>query len=305
MVAGHNPPAVPVKPILLHRGESAVIFSVEEIKAMTEPFQLALVGKFSFGRLSIDIIRKFFVSLGLKGSCQVSLLDNQHVLIKLSLEEDYSRIWVQQTWYVSGWGMRIFKWSTDFRCSVESPIVPVWVSLPYLSIHFIHCKSTLFSIAAAIGTPLCVDHAIASVNRPSVARVLVKYDVSRPLLPRIWISEGDSDFWQDVVFERVPAYCFSCRHLGHSDASCYVANPKLRKAVQLVGQAKGTAPRDKGKLPVSEPAAQSRETRAPQYVVVADHQPQVPTFSIRVRARILFWFPLFRCLLMLFLLIPN
>ncbi|KAH9684252.1 protein WVD2-like 3 [Citrus sinensis] len=105
--------------------------------------------------------------------------------------------------------MRVFKWSTDFRCSAESPIVPVWVSLPYLPVHFIHCKSALCSIASAIGNPLRVDHATASVNRPSVARVLVEYDVSKPLLPRIWIGEGESGFWQDVVFERVPAY-FDC-----------------------------------------------------------------------------------------------
>lgn len=85
---------------------------------------------------------------------------------------------MRQTWYVSGRDMRTFKWSIDFRCSLESPIVPILVSLPYLPIHFIYCKAVLFSIAAAIGTPLRVDHATTSVNRPSVARVLFKYDVS-------------------------------------------------------------------------------------------------------------------------------
>lgn len=126
--------------------------------------------------------------------------------------------------------MRVFKWSTDFRCSTESLIVSVWVSLPYLHVQFIHCKSALCSIASAISIPLRVDHTTASVNRPSVARVLVESDVSKPLLPRIWIGEGESGFWQDVVFERVPAYCDSCKHLGHSMESCYIVNPKLRKA---------------------------------------------------------------------------
>ena len=96
--------------------------------------------------------------------------------------------------------MRIFKWSTEFRCSVESPIVPVWVSFLYLPVYFMHCKPALFSITSAVGTHLRVDHATASVNRPYVAKVLVEYDISRPLLPRIWIGEGDSGFWQDVVF---------------------------------------------------------------------------------------------------------
>ena len=68
---------------------------------------------------------------------------------------------------------------------MKSPIVPVWVSFPYLPVHFVHCKPTLFSIASAVGTPLSVDHSMASVNRPSVAKVFVEYDVSRPLLPHI------------------------------------------------------------------------------------------------------------------------
>lgn len=107
------------------------------------------------------------------------------MLIKLSLEEDYSRIWMRQTWYVNGRGMRVFTWSTDLRCSAESPIVPFWVSLPHLPIHFIHCKFALFSIVAAISILLRVDHATSSVNRQSVAHVLVEYDVLRPLLSRI------------------------------------------------------------------------------------------------------------------------
>lgn len=72
--------------------------------------------------------------------------------------------------------------------------------------HFIHCKQALFSIAKAIGKPLRGDHAITAVNR--------QYDVSRPLLLRPWIGEGDDCFWQDVIFECAPLYCALCKHLG-------------------------------------------------------------------------------------------
>lgn len=47
----------------------------------------------------------------------------------------------------------------------------VLVSLSYLPVHFIHCKSALYSIIVIIRKPLRVD-------RPSVARVLIEYDVS-------------------------------------------------------------------------------------------------------------------------------
>lgn len=46
-------------------------------------FKLVLVGKFSFGHPLMDVIRTFFVSLGLKGNPHISLLDNRHILIKL------------------------------------------------------------------------------------------------------------------------------------------------------------------------------------------------------------------------------
>lgn len=174
VVLGPHNPAIPLKSVSLLHGEPYVIFSTEEIAIMVEPFKLVLVGKFSFGCPSMDIIRKFFISLDLKGNSQISLLDNRHILIKLSMEEDYSRIWVRQTWYANGQGMRIFKWSKDFRCSVESPIVTVWVSLPHLPVYFIHYKAALYSIVAAIGSPLQVDHATAYVNKPSIARMIFR-----------------------------------------------------------------------------------------------------------------------------------
>ncbi|KAL9451935.1 hypothetical protein AB3S75_007859 [Citrus x aurantiifolia] len=124
--------------------------------------------------------------------------------------------------------MRIFKWTTDFLCSEESPVVPIWISFPYLPIHFVQCKEALFSIASAIGQPLRIDQVTASLSRPSVARVLVEHDVTQPLLPRIRIGVGDSGFWQNVVYEKIPLYCASCKHLGHAAETCYVANPSLR-----------------------------------------------------------------------------
>ena len=68
------------------------------------------------------------------------------------------------------------------------------MSLPYLPVHFIHCRDALFSIVNAIKNPLRVDRATAAINRPSVAHVLIEYDVSQLLLPRLWIGEGDDGF---------------------------------------------------------------------------------------------------------------
>ena len=49
---------------------------------MATPFKLSLVDKFSYNRTRMELISRFFSSLGLKGNSQVSLLDNHHILIK-------------------------------------------------------------------------------------------------------------------------------------------------------------------------------------------------------------------------------
>ena len=65
-------------------------------------------------------IQNFFASLGLNGDAQISLLNNRHVLIKLKFEKDYIRIWVRESWYINGCALRMFKWTSEFHCSMES-----------------------------------------------------------------------------------------------------------------------------------------------------------------------------------------
>ena len=160
--------------------------------------------------------------------------------------------------------MRDFKWSTTFHSSEESPIVPAWVSLPFLPIHYIICKEALYSIAATIGKPLRIDHATASVNRPTVARVLIEYDISRPLLKRLWIGEKDTSFWQYITFEKVSRYYATCKHVGHSDDTCYINKPELRNAAR-VGPVQQTVVPDgdgnKSKVPMKTPYVQKAENR--------------------------------------------
>lgn len=112
----------------------------------------------------------------------------------------------RQIWYINKSAIKIFKWTTNILGSLKFPIVSIWVSFPYLPIHFIYCKEALYSIASAISKPLRIDQATASLSRPSVARVLVKHDVIQPSLQQIRIGMGNSGFWSKVNFEKIPLY---------------------------------------------------------------------------------------------------
>ena len=92
-----------------HRGEPALVWSRQELVGLTEPYKNALVGRLTFKRPTMEVIRRFFITLGLKGSCSVGLLDAKHVLIRPELEEDYTRLFVRRTWFIQQSSMQISK----------------------------------------------------------------------------------------------------------------------------------------------------------------------------------------------------
>ena len=108
-----------------HKREPVFIFSQDALDTLSAPYMFALVGKFSRGRLKMEDLRKFFLSLDLKGVASTGFLDSRHVLIKLSNEVDFHRIWSRNIWYVFGLPMRVFKWSPAFHVDRESSVVPV------------------------------------------------------------------------------------------------------------------------------------------------------------------------------------
>ena len=103
------------------------------------------------------------------------------------------------------------------------------MSLPYLLVHFIHCRDALFFIVNAIKKPLRVDHATTAINRPLVAHVLIKYDVSQLLLLRLWIGKCDNGVWQDIIYEHVLLYYATSKHLGRFDDAYFATNHGLHK----------------------------------------------------------------------------
>ncbi|KAL0423300.1 UNVERIFIED_CONTAM: hypothetical protein Sradi_0864800 [Sesamum radiatum] len=119
-----------------------------------------------------------------------------------------------------------------FNPREESPIVPVRVCLPELPIQFFDWEA-LFSIARSLETPLRTDVSTATLVRPSVARVCVEINLLEPLQTEIGLGFGTKVFIQPVVYERLPKYCATCKHLGHVDDECY-EKLKNREPVQPV-----------------------------------------------------------------------
>lgn len=224
-----------------HKGFPSIAFTDSSMTDLSKPFSWALIGKFShgynkqdpkLGRPSVEDLQKYFVSMDFKGSFQLGLLDNRHLLIQFQLEIDYLRLYSRMVWYIRGISMRIFKWSPFFRVDKESSIVPIWITFPRLPIQFFH-KTALFPIARLLGHPLRLDDATLKLKRPSVARVQIEFDVLLDKPDKIWIQMGSTEgYWQPVEYENVPPYCRHCWHLGHAEDLCHVHHPDLKPSAK-------------------------------------------------------------------------
>jgi hypothetical protein len=204
----------------IHHGEPAVFFDESDELFLAEAYRFTLVGKFVHRKPFMNKVRENFMRFGFTGDYEIGLIDEAHIIIHLAHEDDYSRLFLKPTWYIDGCPMRVFKWTPNFCPQFEAPIAPVWVSFPLLPIHF-RDKSALFAIAKTIGLPLRIDEATSDLRRPSEARVCVEVDLECKLPDRVWIErEKWGGYWQPVVYDKVPDFCFRCRHFGHMDIKC-------------------------------------------------------------------------------------
>ncbi|PIN11890.1 hypothetical protein CDL12_15503 [Handroanthus impetiginosus] len=212
-----------------YQTRKTIKFSEQEMADLSKPFNFALIGKFSHGYPPMQTLRLKMAGFGLKGDFNIGVLNIKHVLIRLTLEEDYTRLWMRQLWFFDGFPMRLFKWTPTFNPREESSLIPVWINLPNLPIQFFN-KNALFSISSMIGTPLRIDEATAALTRPSNARVCIEIDLMQQLEREIDIRFNDALWIQRVEYERLPKYCMQCKHLGHGVEECYEANPALKVA---------------------------------------------------------------------------
>ncbi|KAL2505033.1 Uncharacterized protein Adt_20654 [Abeliophyllum distichum] len=211
----------------LHRGEPALTIKADEEASLAEPFKFTLVGKFSHRKPSMVEVRNSFQKFGFTGEFKIGLIDFKHILIHLTHEDDYSRLFLKPLWFIMGCPMRVLKWTCDFHPDAETPIAPVWISFPLLPVH-LRAKEFLFALSKLVGIPLRIDEATADLLRPSEARVCVEVNLEHKLPDRIWIERGESrSFWQPVVYEQLPHFCVKCRHMGHLIDKCRVGMPPL------------------------------------------------------------------------------
>ncbi|PKU81403.1 Thioredoxin-like 4, chloroplastic [Dendrobium catenatum] len=160
---------------------------------------------------------------------QLSLVDPSHILIKLSNDLDYCRVFCHRSYLVFNCFMKLTKWSPILDIGVESPVIPIWISFPRLRPHFFSPR-ILFGLGGLFGKPLKIDEATAVGSRPSIARVLVELDITKSYPKQVWLGSESLGYTQEVIFDEFPQFCAGCKCIGHSLGNCPPSAPIIQNS---------------------------------------------------------------------------
>lgn len=136
----NNPPAISIKPVTFLHGQPLVKFTEEEVHCMNifEGLQYPVVGKFLYGWPELQELRIIIpLQCGVKGECNVGFLKDMHVLIRLTLFEDFINFTSKEAYYLKAkdgyeYQIRPLIYDSKFNVNEETPMAMAWISFPNL-----------------------------------------------------------------------------------------------------------------------------------------------------------------------------
>ncbi|XP_069146549.1 uncharacterized protein [Solanum lycopersicum] len=193
---------------------------------LAEICKYTLIGKFTNTMPRMEQVRKSFIlQTQLMGGVKITHFNSRHVYIDLDNELDYQTVWTKLKMTIEGQAMRIQVWTPDFTPEEETPIVPIWVSIPGLPWHCYN-KVFLSTILESIGKVLFLDSPTSQRTRGSTTRVKIQVDLTKERPAHVWLgfknSNPNKGRWLKVEYEGIPSYCFYCRHQGHKNEDCTI-----------------------------------------------------------------------------------
>ncbi|XP_020681375.1 uncharacterized protein LOC110098789 [Dendrobium catenatum] len=98
-------------------------------------------------------------------------------------------------------------------------MAPFWIQLPNLPLH---CwdEINICRIASMVGKPILLDGNMFQWGRCEFDRVYarIKLDCKLPL--SVWVEGSSRKFFQNIEYERIPIFYYSCGMIGHCKEDC-------------------------------------------------------------------------------------
>jgi hypothetical protein len=184
---------------------------------------------------------------------EARMVDDNLFIVEFESELDKNRILEGSPWYVgrqSGGRQTVIlqDFNSDLRPSdVKFDEMAIWVNI--LNLPFgLRNEKWGFELAGKIGKVVLkvdVDEQKRAVGKDLRARIIIPLNEPLPRGVSVFSSRRQRKEWYDVVYERLPYFCFSCGIIGHSEIECLT--PAIRD--------------EKGSLPYNEKLRAPEERR--------------------------------------------
>ncbi|KAL6582741.1 hypothetical protein OROMI_004819 [Orobanche minor] len=204
---------VPFGSVDFSGGTPTAVFTREECEAVSDYYKFALIGKFTYGKPTNQVISEQHRSEGF-GICKVHFLNGKHVLINLTCQILCDKLWMKREHSFAGFPMRLFKWSPTFDFRHEPAVVPIWIKIHNLPAQWFDLRS-LKTIGILVGNFVKVDDFTLNRTKMTFARICVTINLEVDLVPKNNLSADDVITEYDIEYEKIPKYCQHCRHIGN------------------------------------------------------------------------------------------
>lgn len=160
-------------------------------------------------------------------------------MIKFELTSDKDNLLFEGPFMITSRPIIVKEWTAEFYFEKEIlKEIPLWIRLPQLPLT---CWSddSLSRVGSMLGKPICADECTSQQMRISYARLLIKVDITKPLVYQIQIEDDKGKMiTHKVYYEWAPMFCQKCHVIGHV---CKEKKQELKVPQQQ------WKPKDKGK----------------------------------------------------------
>ncbi|XP_038978035.1 uncharacterized protein LOC120108502 [Phoenix dactylifera] len=222
--------------LLQKRFSEVVDVPEEELEGNRSEWRNSTIIVRSLGRyVPADWVAREIKRVGRLGyDVECFLLMDGFFAVRFANEADREAAMARGLWMVAGQLLAMDRWRPNFIPGDEGlSRVVVWLRMPRLPLDYWK-KPTIMRIAATTGTPLALDEVTEQGRRYGFARVKIALNCSAPLKPGTLVrgsSKGVADvFWQDFIYENLPAPCSRCGRIGHATADCTFSMPEAEVA---------------------------------------------------------------------------
>ncbi|PKU71415.1 hypothetical protein MA16_Dca004257 [Dendrobium catenatum] len=112
------------------------------------------------------------------------------------------------------------RWISSFSpSSFKGLTAPIWIRMPNLPLQ---CwdEVNVCRIASKVGTPYFIDGNMFQWSRREYTRVCVHIKLDETLPLGVWVEGNLGKFYQNIEYEKLPTFCFTCGNIGHLKEDC-------------------------------------------------------------------------------------